>query len=272
MGFRKVTLGLRSLRSREWGFAIPSGKETFWFWSLKLAQVGTIFAFFHICSAFFGFPHSSWLFPSICFHFSRFFFDFSSILSRFREGFSMIFDTFFETCQNVWKSTKHCVGAWILKVDSYKNKQILPQNCKKTMQIYDQKKTSAKIVQKSDLGGSWAPFGKGLGRSGASWGHFWAHFDCLLDVPNHIFLKQWSKMGSKRPFGWLLDRFSEGLGRIWMRLGRIWAFKIKAFASHGHFLNTLGVPCCLTLCYRNPRAASLRLAERHNWKCLRKIL
>ena len=134
------------------------------------------------------------------------------------------------------------------------------------MQIYDQKKTSAKIVQKSDLGGSWAPFGKGLGRSGASWGHFWAHFDCLLDVPNHIFLKQWSKMGSKRPFGWLLDRFWEGLGRIWMRLGRIWAFKIKAFASHGHFLNTLGAPCCLTLCYRNPRAASLRLAERHNLK------
>ena len=125
-------------------------------------------------------------------------------------------------------------------------------------------KKSAKTVQKSDLGGSWAPFGKGLGRSGASWGHSWAHFDCLLDVPNHIFLKQWSKMGSKRPFGWLLDRFWKDLGRIWMRLGRIWAFKIKAFASHGHFLNTLGVPCCLTLCYRNPRAASLRLAERHN--------
>ena len=111
MGFRKVTLGLRSLRSREWGFAIPSGTGPFWFWSLKLAQVGTIFAFFRICSAFFGFPHSSWLFPSICFHFFLFFFDFSSIWDRFREGFSMIFDTFFETCQNVWKSTKHCVGA-----------------------------------------------------------------------------------------------------------------------------------------------------------------
>ena len=54
-----------------------------------------------------------------------------------------------------------------------------------------------------------------------------------------------------------------------MRLGRIWAFKIKAFASHGHFLNTLGVPCCLTLCYRNPRVASLRLAERHNTRGFR---
>ena len=39
------------------------------------------------------------------------FLDFSSILGRFREDFSMIFDTFFETCQNVRKSTKHCVGA-----------------------------------------------------------------------------------------------------------------------------------------------------------------
>ena len=42
----------------------------------------------------------------------------------------------------------------------------LPQ--KKTMQIYNQKKTSAEIGKKFDLGGSWAPFGKGLGRSGAS--------------------------------------------------------------------------------------------------------
>ena len=92
------------------------------------------------------------------------------------------------------------------------------------MQIYDQKKTSAKIVQKSDLGVSWAPFGKGLGRSGASWGHFWAHFDCLLDVPNHIFLKQWSKMGSKRPFGWLLDRF---LGRFGCVLGEFGHSKLK---------------------------------------------
>ena len=134
------------------------------------------------------------------------------------------------------------------------------------MRIYDQKKTSAKIVQKSDLGGSWAPFGRGLGRSGASCGHFWAHFDCLLDVPNHIFLKQWAKMGSKRLFGSILDQFWEGLGRIWQTLGKIWALKIEAFASHGHLLSTLCVFCSLTLCYRNPRVASLRLAERHNFQ------
>ena len=83
MAFRKVTLGLRCLRSREWGFAISSGGEPFWFWSLKLAQVGTFFTFFRICSAFFGFPHSSWLFPSICFHFSRFFCDLGQVSGRF---------------------------------------------------------------------------------------------------------------------------------------------------------------------------------------------
>ena len=91
------------------------------------------------------------------------------------------------------------------------------------MQIYDQKKTSAKIVQKFDLGGSWAPFGKGLGRSGASWGHFWAHFGCLLEVPNHMFFKQWAKMGSKEAFwmafGSILGGFGLDLDASWENLG-----------------------------------------------------
>ena len=102
-----LTSGLVLLSLLEWvfvnykGFDAPYGVESggspsrrgghfFWFWSLKFAQVGTIFAFFRICSAFFGFPHSSWLFPSICFHFCRFFFDFSSIwqvLKRFFDDF-----------------------------------------------------------------------------------------------------------------------------------------------------------------------------------------
>ena len=94
MGFRKVTLGLRSLRSRERGSRIPSGTMVFSPGAPNLLMLGHFSLFFRICSAFFGFPHSSWLFPSICFHFSRFFFDFSSILGRFREDFSMIFDTF----------------------------------------------------------------------------------------------------------------------------------------------------------------------------------
>ena len=72
-------------------------------------------------------------------------------------------------------------------------------------------------------------------------------------------------MGSKWPFGSILNQFWQGLGKIWMRLGSSGALTIETFAPRGHFLNTLGVPCCLTLCYRNPRVASLRLAERHNF-------
>ena len=72
-------------------------------------------------------------------------------------------------------------------------------------------------------------------------------------------------MGSKWPFGSILKQFWQGLGNIWMRLGSSGALTIETCVSCGHFLNTLGVPCCLTLCYRNPRVASLRLAERHNF-------
>ena len=133
------------------------------------------------------------------------------------------------------------------------------------MRIYDQKKTSAKIVQKSDLGGSWAPFGKGLGRSGASWGHFWAHFDCLLDVPNHIFLKQWAKMGSKRLFGWLLDRFWEGLGRIWMRLGRIWAFKIRRAACSARRVRAHCLVKVGNTAFREATFAQIRVETSASW-------
>ena len=114
-------------------------------------------------------------------------------------------------------------GHMNFKVDSYKNKQLLPQNCKNTMQIYDQKKTSAKIVQKSDSGWSWAPFGKGLGRSGASLGHFWAHFDCLLGVANHIFKKKMVQDGLQEAFwiafGSILGGFGEDLDASWENLG-----------------------------------------------------
>ena len=88
-------------------------------------------------------------------------------------------------------------------------------------------KNKHKNCSKSDLGGSWAPFGKGLGRSGVSCGHFWAHFDCLLDVPNHIFLKQWAKMGSMRLFGWLLDRFWRVWGEFGCVLGEFGPSKLK---------------------------------------------
>ena len=128
------------------------------------------------------------------------------------------------------------------------------------MQIWNGKKKATKGLKKW----IWEGLGLHLGRVWAALGGLLDTFGCFLAVFlvfQFIILSiinlKWGPRG-------LLDRFWEGLGRIWMRFGRIWAFKIKAFASHGHFLNTLGVPCCLTLCYKNPRAASLRLAERHN--------
>ena len=77
-----------------------------------------------------------------------------------------------------------------------------------------------KLLQKLDLGMFWPQFGRGLGRSGPSFSHFWVHFRHFLDVPNHIFSKHWSKMNSKRHFGWILDRFWKVLVRFWEGSGR----------------------------------------------------
>ena len=77
------------------------------------------------------------------------------------------------------------------------------------------------MVQKVDLGASWASFGEGLGQSWAFSGSSWALLGRFLGVGNRAFIKHWSKIGSKRPsggfwegFGWVLGRFGEGLGRV----------------------------------------------------------
>ena len=92
-----------------------------------------------------------------------------------------------------------------------------------------------------DFGGSWAPFGRGLGRSGPSFGHFWALFGRSFGVLNPPFFKHRSKMGSKRPFGSILDRFWKVLGGFGKDFGRVWAgfWKIfqlfsKSWADFGH--------------------------------------
>ena len=170
-----MTVGLRSLRSRERGSPSCPGPNFFgsgasnW---LKLALFSHFFAFvahFLVFLTHLGFFH----------RFVLIVIDFSSIFPRFgegfREGFSMIFDTFFETCQNVWKSTKHCVGAWILKVDSYKNKQILPQNCKKNDANLRPEKNKPQHCSKNLI---WEGLGLHLGRLwGKDWAGFWPGLD-----------------------------------------------------------------------------------------------
>ena len=66
-----------------------------------------------------------------------------------------------------------------------------------------------------NFGGSWASFGKGLGRSWVSSGRSWATFARISDVQNLAFFKHGSNMGAKRPFG-LISRGS------WKDLGRVW--------------------------------------------------
>ena len=69
------------------------------------------------------------------------------------------------------------------------------------------------------LGGSWAPFEHGLGRSGASFGRSWVLLGDLLGLQNRTFIKHWSKMGSKMTFGLILEGFGKGLGRVWGGFG-----------------------------------------------------
>ena len=74
---------------------------------------------------------------------------------------------------------------------------------------------------KMDLGGSWAPFGRGLGRSGASFGGSLATFGRFLGVRNVTFFKHWPKMGSKGASGFILKGICEDFGRIWEGFGKI---------------------------------------------------
>ena len=97
-----------------------------------------------------------------------------------------------------------------------KNKQKIDD---KSMQILNVKKKAPKYAKKMDLGESWARFGKGLGRSGPPFGHFWALLGRFLNVLNEDFFKYVSKMGSRRPFGLILDGFSKVLGRFWQGFG-----------------------------------------------------
>ena len=117
-------------------------------------------------------------------------------------------------------------------------------------------KNNQKLPENFDLGGSWASFGKGLGRSWASSGRSWATFVRILDVQNLAFFKHGSNMGAKRPFGSILGGSWKDLGRVWgwfgVKFGRIWTF----FSGCGHFLAAFGKmwPCCGKASKLDPRA------------------
>ena len=75
------------------------------------------------------------------------------------------------------------------------------------MQFSSGKKRSTKWPEKW----IWKGLGLHLGEVWDALGHLLATFGRILaiflGVQNHIFLKHWSKMSSKRPFGWILGCF-----------------------------------------------------------------
>ena len=109
----------------------------------------------------------------------------------------------------------------------------------------------------------------GFGRLWAVLGPLWGAFGLFVGRSKSYLCKTLVQHGLQEAFWIDFGSIWEGLERIWQTLGKIWALKIEAFASHGRLLSTLCVFCSLTLCYRNPRVASLRLAERHNTRGFR---
>ena len=82
-----------------------------------------------------------------------------------------------------------------------------------------EKKGSTRF-KKRGLGRSWAPFGRGLGRSGGSFAHSWALLGRFGGVRDRAFIEHWSKIGSKRPSGSILGGSWRGLGGFWGGFGR----------------------------------------------------
>ena len=78
-----------------------------------------------------------------------------------------------------------------------------------------------KKAQEMDLGRFWPSFGKGLGRSGASFGRSWALLGHFGGVQNRAVVKHWSQMASKKASGSILGRFCEGFGRISGGFGKV---------------------------------------------------
>ena len=115
-------------------------------------------------------------------------------------------------------------------------------------------KNRHQIASKVDLGGSWAPFGMGLGRPGPSFGHFWGLLARFFRVRFRIFSniafayvsdgiedgfsidyggfwEVWEPFskGLGIDSGWLWDRFWKCLFRLPLRILRIGGTGRKAF-------------------------------------------
>ena len=87
-----------------------------------------------------------------------------------------------------------------------------------------------------DLGGSWAPFGKGLGRSGASFGRSWALFGSFFGLLNTSSIMILPKMGSKEASGSILGGICKDFGRIWEGFGKVLGRICEDFGRFEHIV------------------------------------
>ena len=103
------------------------------------------------------------------------------------------------------------------------------------MQIRDRKKPGQKSPQKSDLGTSWAPFGKVWGKFWEGFGGSWGFLGCFGSSFFSCLYLEWSSKMLLEPsgldfgsilmdFGKILGGFWEGLGGICEHSGSFWAF------------------------------------------------
>ena len=97
------------------------------------------------------------------------------------------------------------------------------------MQIWISKKKRPHIAQKSVLGGSWASFGRGLGRSWVFLGALGRLLVVFRRSKSSFFLKHGPKIRSKRPSGSILGRYGEGFGRILGGFGKVWVMISQDF-------------------------------------------
>ena len=91
-----------------------------------------------------------------------------------------------------------------------------------------------------------------LGALGRLWGSF-----CAFKIE---LFQTWAQDGLQEAFWTNLGWIWEGLGKVLGGLGEV----LYCSTAASYLLRVLSVLYWNSFCYRNPRAASLRPAERHN--------
>ena len=141
-------------------------------------------------------------------------------MARFWKDFGRIFRGFFAFSLKAPIFKIRAPTQCFVRVELLKIQQKIRKNRHKIDAIFRCEKKGSKFTQKVDLGGSWAPFGKGLGRSGASFGRSWALFGSFFGLLNTSSIMILPKMGSKGASGSILGGICKDFGRIWEGFGQ----------------------------------------------------